>query len=113
MGVTLCEALTLNRPFQVPDDLPAVALAPFLARAEAVSPRVLDPELPDELADVIMKAMAKDPQRPSSLRPRSRRRPRPTCDSQVNSVPDMFSASSGQADGIPLAYPGRTRHGPP
>ncbi len=69
MGVTLCEALTLKRPFQVPDDLPFPALAPFLARAEPVHPRVLDPGFPEDLAAIVMKAMARDPrQRHDSVR---------------------------------------------
>ena len=38
MGVTLCEALTLKRPFQVPDDLPFPSLAPFLAMTEPLHP---------------------------------------------------------------------------
>ena len=69
MGVTLCEALTLKRPFQVPDDLPFPALAPFLARAEPLHPCALDPEFPEELAAIIMKAMARDPATASRLRP--------------------------------------------
>jgi serine/threonine protein kinase len=69
MGVTLCEALTLKRPFQVPDDLPFHALAPYLARAEPLHPRALDPEFPEDLAAIIMKAMARDPrQRHDSVR---------------------------------------------
>jgi eukaryotic-like serine/threonine-protein kinase len=62
MGVTLCEALTLKRPFQVPGDLPPPALAPFLARTAPLHPHALDPELPAELAAVIMKAMARNPE---------------------------------------------------
>jgi eukaryotic-like serine/threonine-protein kinase len=69
MGVTLCEALTLKRPFQVPDDLPFHALAPYLARAEPLHPRALDPGFPEELAAIIMKAMARDQgQRHDSVR---------------------------------------------
>jgi serine/threonine protein kinase len=69
MGVTLCEALTLKRPFQVPEDLPFPALAAFLAVAEPAHPRALDSEFPEELAAIIMKAMARDPrQRHDSAR---------------------------------------------
>jgi eukaryotic-like serine/threonine-protein kinase len=69
MGVTLCEALTLKRPFQVPEDLPLPALAPFLATTEPTHPRALDPELPEALAAIITKAMARDPrQRHTSIR---------------------------------------------
>ena len=46
MGVTLCETLTLDRPFRVPEDLALPALAPFLARAEPIPPSVLDPHFP-------------------------------------------------------------------
>ena len=34
MGVTLCEALTLERPFRVPEHLASSGLSSFLARAE-------------------------------------------------------------------------------
>jgi serine/threonine-protein kinase len=60
MGVTLCEALTLKRPFHVPDEIPLSALAPYLACREPLRPRVLDPELPDDAEAIIMKAMARD-----------------------------------------------------
>jgi eukaryotic-like serine/threonine-protein kinase len=61
MGVTLCEALTLERPFQVPEHVPLVAVARFLARAEPRRPRDVDPNFPEELEAIIMKAMARDP----------------------------------------------------
>jgi eukaryotic-like serine/threonine-protein kinase len=61
MGVTLCEALTLDRPFRVPEDLALPALAPFLASAEPIPPSVLDPQFPADLEATIMKAMARDP----------------------------------------------------
>jgi serine/threonine protein kinase len=59
MGVTLCEALTLKRPFDLPDDLALGALAPFLSAAEPIRPTVLRPELPDALEGIIMRAMAR------------------------------------------------------
>jgi len=62
MGVTLCEALTLDRPFRVPEDLALPALAPFLAKAEPILPSVLDPQFPADLEAIIMKAMARNPQ---------------------------------------------------
>ena len=62
MGFTLCEALTLDRPFRVPDDLALPALAPFLASAEPISPSLLDPQFPADLEAIIMKAMARNPQ---------------------------------------------------
>jgi eukaryotic-like serine/threonine-protein kinase len=60
LGVTLCEALTLDRPFRVPDYLALPALAPFLARAEPIRPSVLDPQFPAELETIIMKATARN-----------------------------------------------------
>ncbi len=69
MGVTLCEALTLERPFQVPEHVAASGLAPFLARAVPRRPCLLDPDFPEELEAIIMKAMARDPrQRHESAR---------------------------------------------
>jgi serine/threonine protein kinase len=61
LGVTLCEALTLDRPFRIPDDLALPALAHFLASAEPVPPRVLDPQFPADLEAIISKAMARNP----------------------------------------------------
>jgi serine/threonine-protein kinase len=61
MGVTICEALTLEWPFRVPDDVPSPALAMFLARAMPRYPCSVDPELPKDLEAIIMKAMARDP----------------------------------------------------
>ncbi len=63
MGVTLCEALTLERPFRVPKHVSVSGLAPFLARAEPRRPCLLDPDFPEELEAIIMKAMARDPRR--------------------------------------------------
>ena len=61
LGVTLCEAVTLKRPFVVPDDLPLNIIAPYLSIQIPVRPRVLEPDLPDELEAIIMKAMARKP----------------------------------------------------
>jgi len=61
MGVTLCEALTLERPFRVPEHVAVSGLAPFLARAEPRRPCLLDPDFPEELEAIIMKAMARNP----------------------------------------------------
>jgi eukaryotic-like serine/threonine-protein kinase len=61
MGVTLCEALTLKRPFQIPAELPLPALVPFLAGIEPLPARSLAPDFPAELETIIMKAMARDP----------------------------------------------------
>jgi serine/threonine-protein kinase len=63
MGVTLFEALTLERPFQIPPSLTLPALSPFLASAEARRPTDINPGFPPELEAVIMKAMAREPAR--------------------------------------------------
>jgi serine/threonine-protein kinase len=63
MGVTLFEALTLEKPFRVPAHVTAPGLAPFLAAAEPRVERLHDGEFPEELAAIIMKAMARDPAR--------------------------------------------------
>ena len=53
--------LTLEKPFRVPSHVTAPALAPFLAAAEPRVERLHDGDFPEELAAVIMKAMARDP----------------------------------------------------
>ena len=63
MGVTLFEALLLQKPFRVPAHVTAPALAPHLAAAEPKRARQFDPDFPHELEAVIMKAMARDPAR--------------------------------------------------
>lgn len=61
LGVTLCETLTLNRPFQIPDGMPTNCLFAYLSRATPRPPRELKPDLPAELESIILKAMAQDP----------------------------------------------------
>jgi serine/threonine-protein kinase len=63
MGVTLFEALLLEKPFHVPAHVTAPCLAPHLATAEPKRPRQLDPDFPVELEAVITKAMAREPAR--------------------------------------------------
>jgi serine/threonine-protein kinase len=63
LGVTLYEALTLERPFQIPATITLPALCPFLASAEPARPSDCYPNFPVELAAVIMKAMAREPHR--------------------------------------------------
>jgi eukaryotic-like serine/threonine-protein kinase len=63
MGVTLFEALTLEKPFRVPGHVTAPGLAPFLAAAEPRVERLHAGDFPEELGAVIMKAMARDPVR--------------------------------------------------
>ena len=61
MGVTLFEALLLEKPFRVPAHVTAPCVAPYLATAEPKQPRRLDPDFPLELEVVISRAMARDP----------------------------------------------------
>jgi serine/threonine-protein kinase len=63
MGVTLFEALTLARPFCVPESVGPAGLAPFLAAAEPRRPRQVHRRFPGELEEIITKAMARDPHR--------------------------------------------------
>jgi serine/threonine-protein kinase len=61
MGVTLFEALTLQRPFEVPVHVTLASLPAFLAGAEPRRPGAVRPGFPRDLEAVIMKAMAHDP----------------------------------------------------
>jgi serine/threonine-protein kinase len=63
MGVTLFEALLLEKPFRVPAHVTAPCLAPHLATAEPTRTRQVDPDFPPELEAVITTAMARDPAR--------------------------------------------------
>jgi serine/threonine-protein kinase len=61
LGVTLYEALTLQRPFRVPRHVSVAGVAPYLAKAEPRPPRLVDHRFPEELETIIMKAMAREP----------------------------------------------------
>jgi serine/threonine-protein kinase len=63
MGVTLFEALTLERPFQVPGHLTSSSLPAFLVRTEPQRPSDVCPGFPPEHEAVILKAMARDASR--------------------------------------------------
>jgi serine/threonine-protein kinase len=63
IGVTLFEALTLERPFQVPDHVTMAGLAPFLAGAEPRPASAVVPGFPPDVEAVIAKATARDPGR--------------------------------------------------
>ncbi len=63
MGVTLFEALTLGRPFQVPDHVTLSALPAFLAGAAPRRPRDVQPGFPPDLEAIILGAMERDPAR--------------------------------------------------
>jgi eukaryotic-like serine/threonine-protein kinase len=63
MGVTIFEALLLEKPFRMPAHLAPTCLAPHLATAEPKRARQIDPDFPPELETVIMKAMERDPAR--------------------------------------------------
>jgi serine/threonine protein kinase len=63
LGVTIYEALILSRPFVVPDYVGAAALAPFMAASRPRRASEISPGFPDELEEIIMKAMAAQPSR--------------------------------------------------
>jgi serine/threonine protein kinase len=63
LGVTIFEALTLHRPFVVPDHVGLPALAPYLASARPQRPSDICPEFPAELEEIIVKTMAPEPGR--------------------------------------------------
>jgi serine/threonine-protein kinase len=63
MGVTLYEALTLERPFQIPPGVTLPGLSPFLASAEPRRPSEVSAGFPSELEAIILKAMARQPAR--------------------------------------------------
>jgi serine/threonine protein kinase len=63
MGVTIFEALTLSRPFQVPEHVTFSALPAFLAGARPRRPGEVQGGFPEELEAVILGAMERDPSR--------------------------------------------------
>lgn len=62
MGVTLFEALTLKRPFQIPENASWPVMATFLATTPPSSPSQVRPGFPRELEAIIMRAMSRDSQ---------------------------------------------------
>jgi serine/threonine-protein kinase len=63
MGVTIFEALTLSRPFQVPEHVTFSALPAFLAGARPKRPGEVRHGFPEDLEAVILGAMERDPAR--------------------------------------------------
>ena len=61
MGITLFEALSLERPFQIPDHVSFHSLPAFLAGAEPRRPSAVRAGFPDDLEAIIMKALRRDP----------------------------------------------------
>jgi serine/threonine-protein kinase len=61
MGVTIFEALTLSRPFQVPDYVTFSALPAFLAGARPRRPAEIQRGFPEEIEAIISRAMDRDP----------------------------------------------------
>lgn len=60
MGVTLFEALTLKRPFQIPENVSWPVMATFLATTQPSSPSQVRPGFPRELEAIILRAMSRD-----------------------------------------------------
>jgi serine/threonine-protein kinase len=63
LGVTLFEATTLKRPFEVPTDLPRSSWPSYLVNAEPRRPRALAPSLPRDLEAIILKSTDRNPSR--------------------------------------------------
>jgi serine/threonine-protein kinase len=63
MGASTFEALTLHRPFQVPEHVTFAALPAFLAAERPRRPGELARGFPEDLEAVLLKAMARDPAR--------------------------------------------------
>jgi serine/threonine-protein kinase len=61
MGVTLFEALLLEKPFEVPSHVTGPSIAPYLATTNPKPVWRIEPDFPEQLEAVIMKAMARDP----------------------------------------------------
>jgi serine/threonine-protein kinase len=61
MGVTLYEAVTLDRPFLPPEGMPVNCLSVYLASTDPRRPSDLRPGLPCELEQIILKAISRDP----------------------------------------------------
>jgi serine/threonine-protein kinase len=60
MGVTLFEALTLERPFQVPDHVTLPTLPAYLASTTPRRPREARSGFPEEYEAIILRAMARE-----------------------------------------------------
>ena len=61
LGVSLFETITLERPFNVPENLTSIGKAYFLATTEPKRPRDFRPSLTRDLEAVVMKAMDRPP----------------------------------------------------
>jgi serine/threonine protein kinase len=62
LGVTLYEAATLARPFRLRASVSRVALAALVATRGPRRPRSVRPGIPRELEEIILRAMALDPE---------------------------------------------------
>jgi serine/threonine-protein kinase len=63
MGVTIFEALTLSRPFDVPEYVAFSALPTFLAGAQPRRPSDFRPGFPEHVEAIILQAMDRNPSR--------------------------------------------------
>ena len=63
MGVTLYETATLALPFAIPKGLPKSQWASYLTASDPPRPRALNPQLPEALEAIILKAIDPNPER--------------------------------------------------
>jgi serine/threonine-protein kinase len=63
LGVTLFEAVTLVHPFPLPRNVPRACLATYIATTVPPRPRSIRPEIPQSLESIIIRAMARHPER--------------------------------------------------
>jgi serine/threonine-protein kinase len=63
LGATLYEAVTLMPPVPIPESLPWPAWTTYLAKTEPVPPRSVRPEIPESLEAIILRAMARPPEK--------------------------------------------------
>jgi serine/threonine-protein kinase len=61
LGVTLCEALTLATPVEVPAEMPRELWSSYLATACPRRPSSLWPAIPPPLESLVLRATARDP----------------------------------------------------
>jgi serine/threonine protein kinase len=61
LGATAFEAFALEPPRAVPEGLPRALWMRYLAGRDSPCPRTIKPRLPDDLAQILVRALARDP----------------------------------------------------